>query len=214
MKAIFLGPPGAGKGTQAAILAKKLRLAHLATGDMLRSAVKEGTELGRKADGLMRAGKLVPDELVIEMLLARLAAKDCERGVVLDGFPRNVAQAEALEKAGFVPDVVLNFSVDDEVLIERIAGRLVCSQCAATFHRKFRPPNRPGVCDQCGGETLYTRKDDTEEAVRVRLEVFHKEEDRLVEFYRHRKLLREFDADQAPEVVTQHAERLLKEVMS
>lgn len=189
MKLIFLGPPGAGKGTQAAIISKKLDIPTISTGDMLRAAVKAGTDLGKQAKALIDAGKLVPDEVIIPMVAQRVAQDDCRSGYILDGVPRTIAQAEALEVAGIAFDHVISIETDDAVVLNRLAGRRVCPGCGATFHVTGNPPKTEGVCDQCG-EKLIQRKDDAAETIAHRLEVYHSETEPLKEFYAARGLLR------------------------
>ena len=189
MKLIFLGPPGAGKGTQAAIISKALRIPTISTGDMLRAAVKAGTDLGKQAKALIDAGKLVPDEVIIPMVAQRVAESDCQSGYILDGVPRTIAQAEELEKAGIAFDHVLSIETDDAVIQNRLTGRRVCPGCGATFHVTGNPPKTEGVCDACG-EKLIQRKDDTAGTIAHRLEVYHSETEPLKEFYAKRGLLR------------------------
>lgn len=193
MRIILLGPPGAGKGTQAKLLIERLQIPQISTGDMLRAAVKDGTPLGRQAKAYMDHGTLVPDEVIIGLVRERLQAPDCGRGYVLDGFPRTVAQAEALEKTlgelRLNLDHVLCLDVPSEDLVARIAGRRTCRQCGAMSHVRFSPTRRDGVCDACGGET-YQRDDDREETVRRRLTVYAEQTAPLVRFYEGRGLLR------------------------
>ena len=189
MKLIFLGPPGAGKGTQAAIISKSLNIPTISTGDMLRAAVKAGTDLGKQAKALIDAGKLVPDEVIIPMVAQRVAESDCANGYILDGVPRTIAQAEELEKAGIAFDHVISIETDDAVIQNRLTGRRVCPGCGATFHVTGNPPKTEGVCDQCG-EKLIQRKDDTAGTIAHRLEVYHSETEPLKEFYAARGLLR------------------------
>lgn len=189
MKLIFLGPPGAGKGTQAAIISKSLNIPTISTGDMLRAAVKAGTDLGKQAKALIDAGKLVPDEVIIPMVAQRVAQADCENGYILDGVPRTIAQAEELEMAGIIFDHVISIETDDAVVMNRLAGRRVCPGCGATFHVTGNPPKVEGMCDQCG-EKLIQRKDDAAETIAHRLEVYHSETEPLKEFYAKRGLLR------------------------
>lgn len=188
MKLIFLGPPGAGKGTQAAIVAKKLDIPTISTGDMLRAAIKEGTAVGMKAKSYMDAGQLVPDEVIIGIVSERLAKPDCQKGFILDGVPRTIAQAQAMEQAGVKFDKVLSLEVSDDAIVERMGGRRVCAKCGAPFHVVNHPPKVPGVCDECGGE-LTQRADDVAETVRHRLEVYHQETEPLKAFYLERGLL-------------------------
>ena len=188
MKLIFLGPPGAGKGTQAAIVCKKLNIPSISTGDMLRSAIKEGTEVGKQAQSYMDAGKLVPDEVVIGIVVERVAKPDCAKGYILDGVPRTIAQAEALEEAGIRFDHVVSIETADEVVMGRLGGRRVCPACGATFHVTGNPPKKEGVCDVCG-QALVQRKDDTAETIQNRLNVYHQETEPLKAFYEQRGLL-------------------------
>ena len=188
MKLIFLGPPGAGKGTQAAIVSKELGIPSISTGDMLRAAVKEGTKVGLEAKSFMDAGKLVPDAVIIGIVDERLAKPDCAKGYILDGVPRTLAQAEALEKAGIAFDHVISLEVRDEAIVERMSGRRVCAKCGTPFHVVNNPPTAEGVCDACGGE-LIQRADDKAETVRHRLEVYHEETEPLKSFYEERGVL-------------------------
>ena len=190
MKLIFLGPPGAGKGTQAAIVSKRLNIPTISTGDMLRAAIKEGTEIGRKAQSFMDAGQLVPDDVIIGIVKERLEKPDCGRGYILDGVPRTLAQAQALEAEGIQFDKVISLAVSDEAIVERMSGRRVCSRCGEPYHVVSKLPKTEGVCDSCGGE-LVQRADDKAETVRYRLKVYHTETEPLKDFYRERNLLRE-----------------------
>jgi len=196
MDLIFLGPPGAGKGTQAKMLVERYGIPQVSTGDILRAAVAEGTELGKKAKEYMEAGKLVPDEVVIGIIEERLKQSDCEKGFILDGFPRTVPQAEALdkvlEKMGRKIDHVLTLDVPEEELIKRLTGRRTCKKCGAMYHTIFNPPKVEGVCDKCGGE-LYQRPDDNEETVRSRLSVYEQQTRPLIDFYEKKGLVRKID---------------------
>lgn len=192
MKLILLGPPGAGKGTQAEILSEKLSIPTISTGNILRAAVKNGTPVGLKAKEYMDAGKLVPDEVIIGVISERLAEADCQKGYILDGVPRTIPQAEALEKAGIVFDAVVSIEITDQEIVDRMAGRRVCTACGAPFHVKNMPPKTEGVCDNCGGK-LEARADDKPEVVRDRLAVYHKETAPLKDFYGERKLLKNVD---------------------
>lgn len=192
MKLILLGPPGAGKGTQAEILNKKLGIPTISTGNILRAAVKNGTPVGLKAKEYMDAGKLVPDEVIIGVISERLAEADCQNGFILDGVPRTIPQAEALEKAGISFDAVVSIEISDEEIVERMAGRRVCAACGAPYHVKNMPPKVEGVCDACGGK-LEARADDKPEVVRDRLSVYHKETAPLKDFYAARNLLKTVD---------------------
>ena len=192
MRVAFLGPPGAGKGTQARDLAQEWRVLHLATGDMLREAVAAGSPLGREAKGYMDQGALVPDDVIIRMMGERLGKADAARGFILDGFPRTIAQADALAKLlkdlGQTLDSVVYFDVSEPELLRRLTGRRVCRKCGHTYHLVSNPPKRAGVCDACGGE-LYQRDDDTEATVRKRLEVYQRQTAPLLDYYRQRNLL-------------------------
>ena len=188
----FLGPPGAGKGTQARDLAQEWGVLHLATGDMLREAVAAGSPLGREAKGYMDQGALVPDDVIIRMMGERLAKADAAQGFILDGFPRTIAQAEALAKLlkdlGQTLDTVVYFDVSEPELLRRLTGRRVCRKCGHTYHLVSNPPKRAGVCDACGGE-LYQRDDDGEATVRNRLEVYRQQTAPLLDYYRQRNVL-------------------------
>ena len=185
MKLILLGAPGAGKGTQAEILGRKLGIPTISTGNILRTAVKNGTEVGKKAKAFMDAGKLVPDEVILDILEERLAQSDCAQGYILDGVPRTIAQAEALEARGIVFDHVISLEISDEEIVKRMDGRRVCSHCGTPFHVESKPPKVDGVCDACGS-ALMEREDDKPETVRHRLEVYHQETEPLKEFYARR----------------------------
>ena len=189
MKLILLGAPGAGKGTQAEVLCKELNIPTISTGNILRAAIKDGTPTGLKAKSFMDAGQLVPDEVIIGIITERLAQDDCRNGFILDGVPRTIAQAEALEKAGIQFDHVISIEISDETIVERMVGRRVCEHCGATYHLVAVPPKTPGVCDKCGGK-LIQRHDDEPETVLARLEVYHKETEPLKGFYAERGLLR------------------------
>lgn len=198
MIVVFLGPPGAGKGTHAARLCHDRNWAHVSTGDLLREAVADGTELGRKAAEFMNHGRLVPDELVLSLLAERLKQDDCREGAVLDGFPRNVRQAEMLEETldGLSKklDVVLYFATDDEVVVKRLSGRRTCRDCGAIYHVLNMPPKVEGVCDRCGGE-LYQRDDDKPETVQRRLKVYEEQTALLIRSYRECGLLEEMSGN-------------------
>ncbi|MDO8568105.1 MAG: adenylate kinase [Dehalococcoidales bacterium] len=205
MYIIFLGAPGAGKGTQAAVVAQKLRLAHVATGDLFRQALKEGTPLGLKAKSYMEKGKLVPNKITIQMVLDRLEAPDCEAGAILDGFPRNLAQAEALDKAmaqmarGI--DKVIYIKVSERELSKRLSGRWICRNCQAPYHEIDSPPKAAGKCDRCGSE-LYQRADDTAETVKKRLVVYFEETAPLIEYYSRAGKLAEIEGEGSIDQIT------------
>ena len=192
MKLILLGAPGAGKGTQAEILCKELNIPTISTGNILRAAIKNGTPTGLKAKAFMDEGKLVPDEVIIGIINERLAEEDCSNGYILDGVPRTIAQAEAMEQAGIVFDHVVSIEIADETIVNRMGNRRVCEDCGASYHLVAVPPKVEGVCDKCGGK-LIQRKDDAPETVKARLDVYHKETEPLKGFYAERGLLRSVD---------------------
>ena len=208
MKLILLGAPGAGKGTQADILCEKLDIPTISTGNILRAAVKNGTPTGLKAKAFMDAGQLVPDEVIIGIISERLDEPDCAKGYILDGVPRTIAQAEALEKAGIAFDSVVSLEVSDEAICERMSGRRVCESCGASYHVAAVPPKTEGVCDKCGGK-LIQRKDDAPETVKSRLEVYHKETEPLKAFYAERGLLKTVENQPTVEAVSQAILRVL-----
>jgi adenylate kinase len=186
MYIVLLGAPGAGKGTQAAVLSQKLKLAHIASGDLFRQALEKGTELGRQAKSYMEKGKLVPNEITIKMVLERITAPDCVGGIILDGFPRNVEQAKALDEAlklqNKAMDKAVYIKVNEAELLKRLTGRWICRKCQSPYHEVSSPPKTKGVCDKCSGE-LYQRADDNTETIKKRLEVFFAETAPLVDYY-------------------------------
>lgn len=184
MKLILLGAPGAGKGTQAEKIVEKYGIPAISTGNIIRAALKEGTEMGLKAKSYMEAGQLVPDEVVIGIIKDRLKEKDCENGFILDGFPRTIPQAQALEDMGIEIDKVLDIEVSDEAITKRMSGRRVCSNCANSYHLVYKKPKVDGVCDACGGE-LVQRKDDAPETVQARLAEYHEMTEPLKDFYKN-----------------------------
>lgn len=199
MNLLIMGPPGGGKGTQCEVLTKELNITHISTGDMFRENVKAGTDLGKKAKEYMDNGQLVPDELVVAMVKDRLSKPDCANGFLLDGFPRTIPQAEALDVAlgemGIKLDAVLNIAVPREKLLDRLTGRRVCRSCGATYHVIFNPPAEEGKCGKCGGE-LYQRSDDTEATVNQRLDVYEAQTAPLIDYYAKQGLLKETNGDQ------------------
>ena len=202
MKLILLGAPGAGKGTQAEILCKKLSIPTISTGNILRAAIKEGTPTGLKAKSFIDAGALVPDEVIIGIVDERLSQPDCQKGYILDGVPRTIAQAEALEKAGIKFDAVVSIEIGEEEILRRMSGRRVCEACGSSYNVEAIPPRVEGICDNCGGK-LIQRKDDTPETVHERLKVYHTETEPLVDFYRQRGLLRPVRSADTKEGTTQ-----------
>ncbi|MDP2917321.1 MAG: adenylate kinase [Dehalococcoidia bacterium] len=201
---ILLGAPGAGKGTQAALLSEKRKLTHVATGDLFRQALEKGDELGLKAKSYMEKGKLVPDEITIQMVLNRLAAPDCKSGVLLDGFPRNLEQAKVLDKALAQQDKAIDkavyIKVSEGELLKRLSGRWICRNCQTPYHEVTSPPKARGKCDKCGGE-LYQRPDDTVETVKKRLEVYFAQTAPLIEYYTGAGKLLEVSGEGSPEEI-------------
>lgn len=187
MNLILMGAPGAGKGTQSEKISEKWGIPAISTGDMLRAAIKAGTDLGKTAKSFMDEGKLVPDEIVIGIIKEHLATDACKNGFILDGFPRSIPQAEALDAMGVQIDAVLSIEVADEKIVERMSGRRVCS-CGASYHTAYKPSKKDGICDKCGAE-LYIRKDDAPETVLSRLETYHTQTEPLKEFYAKKGLL-------------------------
>ena len=213
MHILLMGPPGAGKGTQAAELVKAFDIPLISTGDMFRAAVKEGTELGKQAKACMDAGKLVPDSVTIGIVRERLSKDDCKKGFILDGFPRTVEQADALTEIlkdlGLTLTRVLNINVPAEDLIERAVGRRICKKCGATYHTKFNPPKKEGICDVCGSE-LFQRADDTAETMKNRLSVYEASTKPLIDYYKAAGVYTEVDGRQSIEKVTQDLIETLK----
>jgi len=202
MKLVLLGAPGAGKGTQAEILCKKLSIPTISTGNILRAAVKNGTPVGLKAKEYMDKGALVPDDVIIGVINERLAEPDCKNGFILDGVPRTIPQAEALEASGIHIDCALSIEIADETIIERMSGRRTCPGCGASFHVVSNPPKKEGICDSCGSE-LTIRKDDAPETVKARLATYHEETEPLKDFYAKRGVLKTVDNRPTIEATTQ-----------
>ncbi len=195
MNLILLGAPGAGKGTQAELLIEKLHIPSISTGNMLREAMRNGTELGKQVKNLMDAGALVPDDVIMSIVAERVAQPDCKNGFILDGVPRTLAQAEAMDAKGIRIDHVVSIEIDDAVIEGRMTGRRVCTKCGASYHIVANPPKTEGICDQCGAE-VATRKDDTPETVRHRLEVYHQSTEVLKEYYAKQGKLRLVEGNQ------------------
>ena len=202
MKLILLGAPGAGKGTQAEILCKKLGIPSISTGNILRAAIKDGTPTGIQAKSYIDAGKLVPDEVIIGIVNERLSQDDCAKGYILDGVPRTIAQAEALEKAGIRFNAVVSIEISEDEILRRMSGRRVCEACGSSYNVEAVPPRVEGICDNCGGK-LIQRKDDTPETVRERLKVYHTETEPLVGFYAQRGLLKSVAVNGTKEATAQ-----------
>ena len=213
MKIVMLGAPGAGKGTQASMIAENFGIPHISTGDIFRANIKNGTELGKEAKAYMDKGELVPDELTVRLLLDRVAQDDCKEGYVLDGFPRTIPQAEVLEKelekTGDKIDKAVNVDVPDENIVRRMSGRRACLKCGATYHIVHIPPKKEGVCDVCGSE-LVLRDDDKEETVKNRLDVYHKQTSPLIDFYSKRNVLETVDGTKDSKEVFEDIKKILK----
>ena len=197
MNIVLLGPPGIGKGTAATKLSKKLNIPHIATGDMLRENVAQKTKLGLEAKSYMDKGFLVPDDVVIEMIKERLQKKDCKNGFILDGFPRTINQAEKIGK-GIKIDKVVNIQASDEIIIDRLSRRRVCSKCGFVYHLDYIKPKKEGICDKCGSK-LYQREDDKDEAIKERLKVYRNQTEPLIEYYKNKRILVDADGSGTPE---------------
>ena len=215
MNLILLGPPGSGKGTQAKLIVEKYGIPQISTGDMLREAVAKGTELGKEAKKYMDAGQLVPDEVVIGIVKERLQEPDCEKGFILDGFPRTIPQAEALDKIleelGKKIDAVINIQVPEEEVVKRIVNRRTCRKCGAVYHLIYNPPKEDNKCDKCGGE-LYQRDDDKEETVRQRYKVYKEQTEPLVEYYAKKGVLYNIDGTKSIEEVFNEIDKILQKL--
>ena len=216
MNIILLGPPGAGKGTQAKMIVDKRGIVQLSTGDMLRDAVKSGSALGQKAKALMEAGELVPDDLVIGIIDSRLDEPDCAKGFILDGFPRTIAQAEALDdllgKKNLALHAVIKMDVDEEALTRRISGRFSCASCGQGYHDDFQKPAKDGICDKCGSTDFIRRKDDNAETVRSRLEVYHNQTAPILPYYEARGTLKSVDGMAAIDQVSAAIDQILDSI--
>jgi adenylate kinase len=214
MNIILIGPPGAGKGTQARLLEEKYGMIQLSTGDMLRGAIKAQQPLGIEAKGLMDTGKLVPDDLIVRMIKERIVAADCAEGFILDGFPRTVPQAEALDKMLVEQnkklDAVIELKVDEAALIERVSGRYTCAKCGAGYHDKFKPVKHEGVCDVCGNKEFTRRPDDNAETMKTRLKAFRDQTAPILPYYKVKGLLRQVDGMKVVSEVTKEIEAVLE----
>ncbi|MHA1230661.1 MAG: adenylate kinase [Candidatus Helarchaeota archaeon] len=208
LRLIFLGLPGAGKGTQAEKIAKKFNIPQISTGDILRENVRNGTELGKKAKTYMDEGKLVPDDIIINMIKERLKNPDCANGFILDGFPRTIEQAGALEDISPI-DYAIFIDVPTDVLIERLTGRRSCKKCNAVYHIKYNPPKKPGICDACGGE-LYQRDDDKVETVKKRIEAYNNQTKPLVSYYKEKGILITIDGNRPIDEISKDIQEILE----
>jgi adenylate kinase len=213
MNIVLLGPPGAGKGTQAKRIQDEYGLVQLSTGDMLRAAAKSGTEIGKKAKALMDAGKLVPDDVVIQLIAERIEEPDCKKGFILDGFPRTTKQAEALDAMladkGLKLDHVIELEVDDDALVDRISGRFTCARCGAGYHERYHRPKKDGVCDKCGSTEFVRRADDKAETVKTRLAAYHAQTAPILPYYRARGTLDAVDGMASIDDVTAAIKKIL-----
>lgn len=210
MKLVFIGPPGIGKGTYAKMLSQKYKIPHISTGDIFREEIAKGTELGLKIKQYVEKGLLVPDEIVIEVVKKVLQSSECRNGFILDGFPRTIKQAEELDKIVKI-DAVILFEAPVETIIERVSGRLVCSNCGAIYNIKWKPPKVAGVCDICGGKVVR-RKDDEPEIVRTRYHIYKQTFDPVIQYYRQKNVLIEIDASHEADIVVKNVEQILKKM--
>lgn len=214
MRIVLMGPPGVGKGTQAVLIASELDIPHISTGDIFRKAMKDKTELGLQVKQVVESGNLVSDELTAAIVKERLAQADCQKGFLLDGYPRNVEQAKTLEQIvlelSMKLDLVLDFTVDEGHLLERLSGRLVCRQCGATYHQKFSAPKVENICDACGGE-VYQREDDKPENVKTRLKVYFDQTKPVTDYYNQKGLLSQIDASGDKQTVFQNVQKVINQ---
>jgi adenylate kinase len=210
MKLIFLGAPGAGKGTIAKMVMEKYSIPQISTGDIFRKNMKSRTELGRKAKKYIDKGELVPDEITVGMVKERLSKDDCQKGYILDGFPRTIPQAEALEKIDRI-NKVIDFQARDDVIIQRLSGRRTCRKCGAIFHIVNIPPKVEGICDKCGGD-LIQRSDETEEVIKNRLEVYRKQTEPLIDYYKKKGMLAGIDANTDPDTIFRETVKVLEKI--
>ena len=215
MNLVLLGAPGAGKGTQAKRIVHEFGIVQLSTGDMLRAEVSSGTAIGKQADEIMKAGQLVPDEIIIGLVDSRLDREDCRRGFILDGFPRTLAQATALDamlaRKHLKLDKVISIEVDDEAMVERISGRYTCARCGEGYHDRFKQPKVEGVCDVCGSTEFVRRADDNAETVRQRLKAYHSQTEPIIAYYDKQALVRRIDGMRAIDVVTEEIVSALRD---
>lgn len=208
MKIILLGPPGSGKGTQADLIARQYKLPHISTGDLFRENIKKETELGKKANEFIRKGNLVPDDITVGMLKKRLEKADCKKGFILDGFPRTISQATALDKMGLKVDFVLNITSSDKVIIRRLSGRRTCKKCGAIFHVENKPPKHGGICDECSFP-LYQREDDQEKTIKNRLIVYKKQTEPLIKYYSKKGIIKNINGEQEIKRIFEDVKKVL-----
>lgn len=215
MNIIVMGPPGAGKGTQADLIKANYPIPHISTGDMFREAVSNGTDLGKEAQKYMDAGQLVPDQVTIGIVKERLAQSDCAPGFLLDGFPRTTVQAQALDQVlaemGKKLEAAINIHVPESILMERMTGRISCKECKTVYHLAFNPPHKEGICDKCGGE-LVQRSDDLGDTVKKRLQVYAEQTDPLIEYYRQQSILHNIDGDRSTQAVFADIKQLMESI--
>ncbi len=214
MNLIFLGPPGAGKGTCSVRAAARLGIPHISTGDIFRKEMKKGKELGKLAASYINKGNLVPDDITIDIVKNRLKQPDCTKGFIFDGFPRTIGQAEALNKAGIKIDLVVNLLTPEDVLITRMSGRRTCKKCGAIYHIETLKPKVEGVCDICGGTDLYQREDETPENIKERLKVYYKQTEPLIKYYQGKELLVDFDSNRPLDVLIDELVDLIKKQLN
>ena len=214
MYIVFIGPPGSGKGTQAAILSQSLQIPAISTGEILRNEIAQKSEIGLAASSYILAGKLVPDEVVVDIVKNRISQTDCKKGFILDGFPRTINQAvildEVLKSTNQALDLVFNFEIETELLVKRLAGRFNCADCKTVYNSYFNPPKVKNICDNCGSNNFHTRKDDDEETIRDRMKTYEKESKPLIEFYEKKGLISSIDSSELPASISQKMMQIIQ----